>query len=198
MNVTRTTTTSPSSGSTPQPQQQQQPEVEGLPVTIAASHLDGLVLALTPNSHSYNYRSAILFGHATVVTDVAEKLYAMELITNGIVPQRWAHSRVPPNAAEMQSTSVLRVRIRTGSAKIRTGAPHDEKGDMEDEGLLGRVWTGVVPVHSVLGTPIAGGYNRVGEVPAYLEGWRGEMNRDAEEYAREAVGREVVAKKVAE
>ncbi|CRK13827.1 hypothetical protein BN1723_002045 [Verticillium longisporum] len=30
----------------------------GLPVTVAATHVDGLVLALTPNSHSYNYRSA--------------------------------------------------------------------------------------------------------------------------------------------
>jgi hypothetical protein len=28
-----------------------------------------------------------------------------------------------------------------------------------------------------------------------LEGWRGEVNREAEEYAREAVKREVVAKR---
>ena len=34
-------------------------EEEGLPLTIAATHLDGLVLALTPNHHSYNYRSAM-------------------------------------------------------------------------------------------------------------------------------------------
>lgn len=32
---------------------------EGLPLTIAATHLDGLVLALTPNHHSYNYRSSM-------------------------------------------------------------------------------------------------------------------------------------------
>ncbi|EAQ84985.1 hypothetical protein CHGG_08999 [Chaetomium globosum CBS 148.51] len=168
---------------------------EGVPMTIAASHLDGLVLSLTPNSHSYNYRSAILFGHATLVTDPAEKLYAMELITNSVVPGRWAHTRVPPNAAEMQSTSVLRVRVSTGSAKIRTGEPHDERGDMEDAGLLERVWTGVVPVYMVRGEPVAGGYNRVEGVPEYLEGWRGEVNEEAEVYAREAVGREVVAKK---
>ncbi|KAK4044212.1 hypothetical protein C8A01DRAFT_12310 [Parachaetomium inaequale] len=172
-------------------QEEEKEKEKGLPMTIAASHVDGLVLALTPNSHSYNYRSAILFGHATLVTDTAEKLYAMELITNSVVPQRWTNSRVPPNAAEMQSTSVLKVTISTGSAKIRTGGPHDEKGDLEDEALLGRVWTGVVPVYSVMGEPVAGGYNRVGEVPGYIEGWRGEVNKDAEEYAREAVGREV-------
>ena len=119
----------------------------------------------------------------------------MELITNSVVPKRWTNSRVPPNAAEMQSTSVLRVKISTGSAKIRTGGPHDEKGDLEDEALLDRVWTGVVPVYSVMGEPVAGSYNRVAGTPGYIEGWRGEVNKDAEEYAREAVEREVVAKK---
>jgi hypothetical protein len=131
------------------------------------------------------------------VTAPAEKLYALELMTDSVVPGRWAHTRVPPNAAEMQSTSVLRVRVSTGSAKIRTGGPHDERGDMEDGEVVGRVWTGVVPVYRVLGEPVGGGYNAVGEVPGYLEGWRGEVNREAEGYAREAVGREVGGKKAA-
>jgi uncharacterized protein len=37
-------------------------EQEGLPLTVAATHMDGLVLALTPNHHSYNFRSAVLHG----------------------------------------------------------------------------------------------------------------------------------------
>ncbi|CRK20104.1 hypothetical protein BN1708_017772, partial [Verticillium longisporum] len=102
----------------------------GLPVTVAATHVDGLVLALTPNSHSYNYRSAVLFGHATLVETDDEKLYAMELITDSVVAGRWQNSRIPPNKAEMSSTSVLKVRIATGSAKIRSGPPGDEKHDM--------------------------------------------------------------------
>jgi uncharacterized protein len=158
---------------------------KGLPLTISASHVDGLVLALTPNSHSLNYRSAILFGHATLVTSVPEKLYAMQLITDAIVPSRWEHTRVPPNAAEMQSTSVLRVTIATGSAKIRTGMPHDERSDMEDEELKGRVWTGVVPVHTVMGEPVGGPYNGFESVPSYLEGWRIEANKEAEVLAKE-------------
>jgi nitroimidazol reductase NimA-like FMN-containing flavoprotein (pyridoxamine 5'-phosphate oxidase superfamily) len=36
--------------------------IKGLPVCIAASKVDGLVLTLTPNSHNYNYRSSVLFG----------------------------------------------------------------------------------------------------------------------------------------
>jgi hypothetical protein len=187
MNLARTPASSGSSESNPEP--------GSLPITVAATHLDGLVLALTPNSHSYNYRSAVLFGHASLVTDPAEKLYAMELITESVVPGRWAHSRVPPNAAEMQSTSILRVKIATGSAKIRSGGPHDERGDLEDEEIKRRVWTGVVPVWSVLGEPVPGGYNQVAEVPEYLEGWRRHVNREAEEFAKEQVLNEGTARK---
>jgi uncharacterized protein len=166
----------------------------GLPISVSASHLDGLVLALTPNSHSYNYRSAVLFGHATIVTSVEEKLYAMELITDSIVPGRWPNSRVPPNAAEMQSTSVLRVRIVTGSAKIRTGTPHDERRDLEDEELKARVWTGVVPAFQTFGTPVPGPYNVIEQVPDYLEGYRLAANEDARTYAVEAIKVEVAQK----
>lgn len=70
---------------------------EGLPVSIAATITDGLVLSLTPFSHSYNYRSVVLFGYAKPVTEVEEKLWAMELITNAVVPGRWENTRIPPN-----------------------------------------------------------------------------------------------------
>ena len=48
---------------------------EGLPVTVAATKMDGYVLSLTPFTHSYNYRSAVLFGYATLVEDQEEKLW---------------------------------------------------------------------------------------------------------------------------
>ncbi|KAI1197832.1 hypothetical protein F5X97DRAFT_167969 [Nemania serpens] len=161
-------------------------EPSGLPVTVGASHLDGLVLALTPNSHSYNYRSAVLFGHAEVVADAEEKLWAMELITNGVVRDRYRHTRVPPNKAEMQSTSVLRVTVAAGSAKVRGGMPSDDRADLEDAALLGRVWTGVVPVHYTLGDPVPGPYNRLEAPPAYLDEFVRESNRDARDAAVEA------------
>ncbi|GAP88405.1 putative flavin-nucleotide-binding protein [Rosellinia necatrix] len=164
-------------------------EEAGLPVTVGASHLDGLVLALTPNSHSYNYRSAVLFGRAELVTDEAERLWAMELVTNGVVRDRYRHTRVPPNRAEMQSTSILRVRVAAGSAKIRSGTPSDERADKEDEALLARVWTGVVPVHYTMGTPIPGPYNRVETLPSYLEEFVRDGNEDARAVAAEAAAK---------
>ncbi|KAI1458767.1 hypothetical protein F4805DRAFT_113658 [Annulohypoxylon moriforme] len=158
----------------------------GLPICVAASHVDGFVLSLTPNSHSYNYRSAALFGYATLVNDVEEKQYAMQLITDSVVRDRYRNTRFPPNAGEMQSTSVLRVKIKAGSAKVRTGLPKDDKADMEDEELLDRVWTGVLPIHYTMGEPIPSDYNRVAKVPGYIEEFRADFNRDSREMAVEA------------
>jgi uncharacterized protein len=158
-------------------------EDKGLPVCVAASKVDGLVLTLTPNSHNYNYRSAILFGHAVPVTDVEEKLWAMELITNSVVRDRWCNTRVPPNAGEMASTQILRIVVQSASSKIREGVPNDEFCDLSDEGILSRVWTGVLPVFEVLGEPIPGPYNRVEKVPEHVIEYRDVVNRGNEEYA---------------
>ncbi|EGO53997.1 hypothetical protein NEUTE1DRAFT_124373 [Neurospora tetrasperma FGSC 2508] len=160
---------------------------EGTPLTITATLLDGYVLSLTPNSHSYNYRSAILFGYAVPVTDPAEKLWAMELITNSVVPSRYQNTRTPPNNAEMQSTSILKVKIKAGSAKIRSGEPHDERGDMGNQEIRQKTWVGVVPAWMQFGEPVAGGYNQVKEVPGYLEEWRVEGNEERRREAYEAV-----------
>ncbi|KAI9885585.1 MAG: hypothetical protein M1823_002594 [Watsoniomyces obsoletus] len=141
---------------------------KGLPVCVAATMVDGLVLSLTPNSHSYNYRSAILHGYASLVTSDEEKLWAMALITNKVVDGRYEHTRTPPDKAEMDSTRILRVRVVDGSAKIREGSPNDDRKDMEREDLLDRVWTGVVPVRQVIGDPIPSPYNRVKEVPDHV------------------------------
>jgi nitroimidazol reductase NimA-like FMN-containing flavoprotein (pyridoxamine 5'-phosphate oxidase superfamily) len=167
----------------------------GLPVCVAASKVDGVVLTLTPNSHNYNYRSAILFGHATLVEDPEEKLFAMQLITDSVVPGRWANTRVPPNKGEMASTQILRVKVHSGSGKVREGVPTDERGDLNDEEVIGRVWTGVVPVYEVLGEPVPGPYNRVGDVPEHVREWRERVNEENVGYATEAARKEAPVKK---
>ena len=63
---------------------------EGLPVTIAATKIDGLVLSLTPFSHSYNYRSAVLFGYARVVEDEDEKLWGMMSFSSFLADPSWS------------------------------------------------------------------------------------------------------------
>lgn len=156
---------------------------EGVPVCVSASHVDGLVLALSSFESSYNYRSAVLFGHATLVTDPAEKLYALELVTNSVVPDRWKNSRLPPANSELQSTGVLKITIASGSLKFRTGGGSDAKQDMASEDVLNSVWTGVIPMQSTFGEPVPAPHNRV-ELPKYISEYTEEFSKSNLEYAK--------------
>lgn len=184
---------SASSSSSPNDAEEEAEPPAGLPLTIAATKLDGLVLALTPFNHSYNYRSALLFGHATLVAaDAPEALYAMRLITDSVLPGRWEGSRVPPSPAERQSTRILKVRIASATAKVRTGPPKDDRKDLADPEVVGKVWAGVVPVWERFGEPVGveyGGGEGVG-VPGYVEEWVRAENENAEEYAVGVAGEE--------
>jgi len=148
----------------------------GLPITISASILDGLVLSLTPFHNSCNYRSAVVFGYATVVSDEAEKMWAMETITENIIRGRWENSRVPPTKTEMTSTSILRVRIHTASAKVRTGEPLEDRKDLKDDALTAKIWTGIVPSWLQWGEPIPTKENKVPNPPEHLTKWVSEEN----------------------
>ncbi|MCJ1450387.1 hypothetical protein MMC28_000718 [Mycoblastus sanguinarius] len=159
---------------------------KGLPITVAATHVDGIVLSLTPNSHSYNYRSAVLFGYGSLVEDVEEKIWAMRLVTDSVVPGRWDQTRSPPDGAEMASTTILKVKIVNGSGKIRTGGPGDEKKDTEREDVVSKVWTGVVPMWITIGEPVRGGSGRVEAVPEHVRDFREAVNDSGEEYAKGA------------
>lgn len=160
---------------------------QGLPITVAATFLDGLVLALSPFHNSCNYRSAIAYGYATLVTDGAEALYAMQRITNNIIPGRWEKSRGPPTKAELSSTSILKVRIESASAKVRDGGPSEDRADLKDGALVGRTWTGVVPYWGTWGEPVEGAQNGCPEVEGYIEEWRQRETAKARCIAFEAI-----------
>jgi nitroimidazol reductase NimA-like FMN-containing flavoprotein (pyridoxamine 5'-phosphate oxidase superfamily) len=160
---------------------------EGLPVTVAATFLDGLVLALAPFHNSCNYRSAVAYGYATLVTDEKEALYAMELITDNLLPDRWAKSRSPPTKAELSSTSILKVRIVSASAKVREGGPSEDRQDLKDRELVGGTWTGVVPYWGTWGEPVPGKENGCQEVEGYIEEWRVRETGKARNHAFEVI-----------
>ena len=124
---------------------------DGIPVCITVTLLDGLVLARSAFHHSMNYRSVVILGVATEVTDDAERLHALEAIVEHVNPGRWAQVR-PPNERELKATMVLRLPIAEASAKIRTGPPLD---DAEDLGWP--CWAGEVPLRLVRLAPMADG-----------------------------------------
>lgn len=158
---------------------------KGIPICVAATQLDGIVLALTPNHHSANYRSAVVFGHAHVVTDEAERLHALELITNSFVPSRWENTRYP-NSTELNSTGILRVEIESASAKIRSGTTGEDRKDLKDEEMKQRVWAGVLPAYLQYGKPEPAPTNMVEKVPEYVEKWIEDENKKNYEHACEA------------
>ncbi|KAK7183916.1 hypothetical protein DPSP01_011827 [Paraphaeosphaeria sporulosa] len=168
----------------------------GIPLCVAATKVDGFVLTLTPNTHNYNYRSAILHGHGTVVSSDEEKLWAMQLVTNSVVPERYENSRVPPDNAEMQSTQILKMRIESASGKVREGVPEDERKDMKRDDVLDSVWTGVIPVYEKLGEPVGGPYNRVKEVPEHVRRFVDGENARRWTYAVEASRKPAPVKRV--
>jgi len=120
---------------------------DGQQVCVTVTHLDGLVCARSVFTHSVNYRSAIVFGTATMVRDEDERWQALRTITDHLIPGRWAAAR-QPTRKEMAATAVLSVPLTEASVKIRTGMPKDEP---EDLGL--DVWAGVLPVWVTFGEP---------------------------------------------
>src|SRR5437588_7324115 len=122
---------------------------EGVPVCVTVTLLDGLVLARSIFNHSMNYRSVVVLGKATLVDDPAEKLEALHLLSEHIIPGRWADSR-QPNDRELKATSVLRLPIEEFSAKVRQGPPIDDEEDYSFP-----TWAGVIPLNMVAGEPIS-------------------------------------------
>ena len=116
-------------------------------VCVTVTLIDGLVLARSAFHHSMNYRSAVVFGKAKIITDEREKFEALRLFTEHVVPERWDEVR-EPNAVEMKATTVLALPIEEASAKVRAGGPVD---DEEDYAL--NVWAGVIPLAVTAGKP---------------------------------------------
>ena len=139
----------------------------GIEVCVTVSIIDGLVLARSAFHHSVNYRSVVVFGRAAVVSDRDEKIEALRLFTEHMVPGRWNDVRWP-NEVELKATTVLSVPIAEASAKVRVGGPVD---DIEDYGL--DVWAGVIPVELKAGEPIPDDRLRPSaNVPEYAVSYR--------------------------
>jgi len=120
----------------------------GVPVCVTVTLLDGLVLARSIFNHSMNYRSVMVLGTAVLVDDPGEKLEALRLLSEHILPGRWAESR-QPNEKELKATSVLRLPITEFSAKVRQGPPIDDEEDYAFP-----TWAGVIPLEVSVGKPI--------------------------------------------
>jgi len=134
-------------------------------ICVTVTLVDGFVLSRCAFHHSLNYRSVVVLGRAVEEKDPAAKTAALNAFVDHIVAGRAADTR-EPNPVEVRKTTVLRLPLREPSAKLRTGPPVEEPGDLELP-----VWGGVVPLWLHAGTPEPDGQGTTAEsvpVPAYL------------------------------
>ncbi len=117
-------------------------------ICVSVTHLDGLVLAKTLFNTSANYRSVVLFGKAQLVDNEQERMEALEIITEQIIPNRWDEVIIG-SEQELKATLVIKMKIESASAKVRAGAPQGDEacGDFE-------TWSGEIPLKLVAQTPI--------------------------------------------
>jgi hypothetical protein len=119
----------------------------GQEVCVTVTHLDGLVCARSVFSHSMNYRSAMIYGVARLLTERDERVEALRVITEHLTPGQWSYAR-QPTTKELAATSALALPLAESSVKIRAGGPSDEPEDYAAD-----IWAGVVPVTVSFGEP---------------------------------------------
>jgi uncharacterized protein len=117
---------------------------DGAPVSVAVTAFDGLVIARSAFESSIHYRSAMLFGACTRIDDREDKLRALDVFTEALLPGRVGEVR-RSTAKELAATLVLGLGIQTGptpnwSVKVGDDWPDDPADD-----VAGPAWAGVVP-----------------------------------------------------
>jgi nitroimidazol reductase NimA-like FMN-containing flavoprotein (pyridoxamine 5'-phosphate oxidase superfamily) len=133
---------------------------EGAPVCVTVTELDGLVLARSAFESSLHYRSAVLFGVCTPITDDDAKTAALDHLTEALIPGRLGEVRRPIRR-ELAATSVLALPITEWSLKVSAGWPEDPPDD-----VAGPAWAGVVPMRTSYAPPAAAPDLRAGiDVP---------------------------------
>lgn len=113
-------------------------------ICLNVTLLDGIVLARSAFNSSMNYRSVTVFGRPSLVEGREEKLRAMKVISEHLMPGRWDELR-EPHESEVKMTGVIAIKIDAASAKVSAGMPTDEPDDYAIP-----VWAGVLPLTSQL------------------------------------------------
>jgi nitroimidazol reductase NimA-like FMN-containing flavoprotein (pyridoxamine 5'-phosphate oxidase superfamily) len=116
-------------------------QLDGAPVCVTVTHLDGVVYARSMFDHSINYRSAVVHGTARRVDDSDDKWAALAAVSDQLAPGSWDYARLP-SKRELAATTVLALDLAQASVKMRSGPPHDEPQDVAEGGR----WAGVLPI----------------------------------------------------
>jgi nitroimidazol reductase NimA-like FMN-containing flavoprotein (pyridoxamine 5'-phosphate oxidase superfamily) len=138
----------------------------GSPACVTVTLLDGLVLARSGFHHSMNFRSVVVLGTASEITDPEEKRRALDAIVEHVAPGRVASVR-PPSEVELRATRVVALPLDEASAKVRSGPPKDDEADWALP-----VWAGELPLRLEPLAPVEDPHGPTVPPPPHVTGWR--------------------------
>lgn len=144
---------------------------EGGATCFTVTRHDGMVLARSGFASSMLFRCVMVLGSCHAL-EGRQKLEALRLITEHLLPGRWAEIR-PPSRKELAATLVLELPLAECSVKVATAdrGLADEPGDIESP-LYGKIWAGIVPITESFGEPRPDEAAQAIPVPDYLKAWQ--------------------------
>ena len=141
--------------------------LDGEPIGVTVTLIDGLVLARSWMHHSAPYRSVVIHGTARVVRDEQERWDAMAGLIDHIAPGRSADTR-PPTKKELAMTAIVALELAEVSLKSRGAHIGEEPEDMDLPH-----WAGIIPLKLTAGEPVPDEALRADvALPDYLIGYQ--------------------------
>ena len=113
----------------------------GAPACVTVTLVDGLVLARSAFHHSINYRSVVVVGTATEISDPAEKAQALDAIVEHIVPGRLGEVRAPTEN-ELRATRAVWLPARRGLGQAAHGPAEGRRRGLRASRVGGRAAAG--------------------------------------------------------
>ena len=138
---------------------------KGAEVCVTVTLLDALVLARSGLNHSMNYRSVVVMGTATEITDREEKVAALNRFVDHTIPGRSAQIRAAHDA-EVKATTVLVLPLNECSMKARTTGVVDDPDDLDEP-----TWAGLIPLGLAIGEPQPDEGSVGDTVPGHVAFW---------------------------
>jgi uncharacterized protein len=128
-------------------------------VCVSITELRALKVARSTFNSGMHYRSVVIFGKATLVSDAA-KDKALSAVSNSMIPGRVQEVRANTKK-ELAATLIISLPLDECSVKISVNEIDDDEQDLNKG-----TWAGTVPFISKIGEPIPADEEAAGlEVP---------------------------------
>ena len=111
---------------------------QGAPACITVSHVDAIVASRSGFNCAVDYRSVVIFGAATEITEPQAKDAVLRAFVQHLIP---GHQTRPAKDKEVGATIVLQFPLTEVSAKVRAAGVKEFDEDYELD-----LWAGVIPL----------------------------------------------------